>query len=506
MTASDRLLLVDRRQLLQAVFADGLEHPEAWHSVQALVLAEQALAQQRRNPVQHVLVRRASPGDALRRFHRKAAHEHREATEEGLLVRGEEIEGPGDGVAHRPLASRGVAGAAAQERKTALQPGQQGRRSEEGDAGGGQLDGEWQALQPGADLRHGRGVRQAQGEVGPRPLGHARRRVAPPHSRRDPRSSGPTSGPAAPAGGRQRRVRWRGATPRGWWRGSSGPEQRPGGRRGAGPPRPPARRCRAATGRRVGAGRRTGPRQGTEPLRMRPPAAGPTPARSSGGRGRGRRSGPGRRRRPRPRTPRQDRRRRAGPAASCRRRPAPSGDEADLVAAQQCGDVGGLALAADQRRPRPRQVRRCELPRRCRLADVARCRAAGGKQRRARSAWPRPRASASRRTVSRRGARRAPRSRSLTPRGLRPARAASSSWERAAVIRWRRSSAPNADVPSVAMPGPASCAVAAAAPPGPRRVPDPSTRPSAMVRIPPPCRLRGRCVGAARGGRRRRGG
>ena len=44
----------------------------------------------------------------------------------------------------------GVAGAAAQERKAALQPGQQGRRSEEGDAGGGQLDGERQALQPGA--------------------------------------------------------------------------------------------------------------------------------------------------------------------------------------------------------------------------------------------------------------------------------------------------------------------------------------------------------------------
>ena len=51
--------------------------------------------------------------------------------------------------------------------------------------------------------------------------------------------------------------------------------------------------------------------------------------------------------------------------------------------------------------------------------------------------------SASRRTVSSRGARRAPRSSSLMPCRLSPARSASSSWDSAAALRSRRSRSPN---------------------------------------------------------------
>ena len=123
----------------------------------------------------------------------------------------------------------------------------------------------------------------------------------------------------------------------------------------------------------------------------------------------------------------------------------------------------------------------------------------------ARPSSSKPMASASSRTVSTRGPVRAPRSRSLTPRALSPAFSASSSCDSAAAVRWRRSSSPYSDVPSVAMPGPGWGRALCPRRPSRARRACPNLRnraaraTSAMVRMPPPCRLRGRCVGAASG-------
>ncbi len=57
----------------------------------------------------------------LRRLQRAAASEDRQAAEVDLLLGGEEIVTPGDGIAHRLLPCRGVAGTARQEWQPLLQ-------------------------------------------------------------------------------------------------------------------------------------------------------------------------------------------------------------------------------------------------------------------------------------------------------------------------------------------------------------------------------------------------
>ncbi len=264
-----------------------------------------------------------------------------------------------DGVAHRPLASRGVAGAAAQERKTALQPGQQGRRSEEGDAGGGQLDGEWQALQPGADLRHGRGVRQAQGEVGPGRLGtpdeeshrrtrgeileaRGRRRVQQ-RQRGDDKDVFAGEAQHLAAGGEDLQVRSNG--------------QEVGEERGRlDHLLDVVEQQQDVAWAQVGGqdlGRGRSPSGCAHLLQAQRPRDRREDEGGVGDRGQADEDDPVRELRGKIGGDVQGQPRLADAA-----RPR-QGDEADLVAAQQCGDVGGLALAADQRRPRPRQVRRC---------------------------------------------------------------------------------------------------------------------------------------------------
>ena len=71
--------------------------------------------------------------------------------EHRLLAGVQQVVAPGDGVPQRLVPGRQVAGATAQERQPALQPPQQGARRQHGDARGGQLQGQGQAVQPAAD-------------------------------------------------------------------------------------------------------------------------------------------------------------------------------------------------------------------------------------------------------------------------------------------------------------------------------------------------------------------
>ena len=87
-----------------------------------------------------------STENSFRGLQGKTAAEDGEAPEERLLVGIEQVVAPGDGRAHAAQACRLVARAAGQQRQHAVEPCQQLRRRKHLDAGGGQLNREWQAV------------------------------------------------------------------------------------------------------------------------------------------------------------------------------------------------------------------------------------------------------------------------------------------------------------------------------------------------------------------------
>src|SRR5439155_15452376 len=106
------------------------------------------------------------------RVGRAPAHEYGQAPEEGLFVGVEQVVAPGDGSPEGALAGGQVLRAPGQQfqpgpRLRALQPPKDRLRWEEFDAGGGQLYGEGQPVQPAADLRHGRRAFRVKSEIGP---------------------------------------------------------------------------------------------------------------------------------------------------------------------------------------------------------------------------------------------------------------------------------------------------------------------------------------------------
>ena len=106
--------------------------------------------------------------------------EDREAPEEHLLLRREQVVAPGDGVAHRPLALR--AGRAPPPVSSGSRCSSRASSAGGGsslDPRGGQLDGQRQSVQPPADRGNGGGVVGCQREVGLGGLARARRRGGP---------------------------------------------------------------------------------------------------------------------------------------------------------------------------------------------------------------------------------------------------------------------------------------------------------------------------------------
>ena len=147
MTLPRRGLLAAGHQPLPRELTHRLEHQVARLIPAVRQQVDQALVDERRHAIQHIeRTVAARVADLPRGVEREAAGEDGEAPEERLLVRGEQVVAPGDRVAHRLLPGRQVAVAARQERQAPLQPGQQCRRREDLDAGGGQLDRQRQAV------------------------------------------------------------------------------------------------------------------------------------------------------------------------------------------------------------------------------------------------------------------------------------------------------------------------------------------------------------------------
>jgi hypothetical protein len=113
----DVVRLAGRLEPLASVLADRLQHGEARVRVAALRLAQEALAHQRRQHVQHgqrTGARQVAHG--LRRIQRATAGEHGQSAEEYPLFRLQQVVAPVDGPPQRLLTHGGVARSSRQHR------------------------------------------------------------------------------------------------------------------------------------------------------------------------------------------------------------------------------------------------------------------------------------------------------------------------------------------------------------------------------------------------------
>ena len=112
MAVSDRRLLTGRGQSLQGEFPHRLQHQVARFAAWTVLLPQQALLHQRRHAVQDVDRQVVPAGDRLGRLQREATDKDGEPAKETLVLRGQQVVAPGDGVAHRLLPGGQVAPAA----------------------------------------------------------------------------------------------------------------------------------------------------------------------------------------------------------------------------------------------------------------------------------------------------------------------------------------------------------------------------------------------------------
>ena len=94
-------------QPVQAELPHGLQQGIARLASRVLSLAQQTFIDERAHPLQDVQIA-GSIGDGLDRLQRASAGEDRKPAEEGLLMWGEQIMTPGDGVTQCLLAGWGV--------------------------------------------------------------------------------------------------------------------------------------------------------------------------------------------------------------------------------------------------------------------------------------------------------------------------------------------------------------------------------------------------------------
>ena len=210
-------------QALQPERADRLQHGEArGERVGVGATHHQALVDQGVEAGERLRERQAA--DGRRGLQRPAPGEDGEAAEERLLLRREQVVGPGDRVLDRLVPGRGIARSRAQHPQALAEQRQQRGRRQHVRPCRRQLDGQGQPVQPPADLRHGPGVLLGEGEVGidgPGPLheeGRGRRRA---HGvEGGVRSAAP---PGAVRAGPARRAR---GARRGWWPAPGGRDSR----------------------------------------------------------------------------------------------------------------------------------------------------------------------------------------------------------------------------------------------------------------------------------------
>ena len=151
------------RQPLGDEGADGLQHPRP-RAGPAVVQVDQAVLGEGLRQLQRPVLVQA--GHLRRGLDGPAVHEHRHGLQQGALGVVEQAHAPLDRGPQGLLALGQVHRARPQRVERGGEPAQQRGGIEQPGAGGGQLDGQRQALQPPADLRHRRGVARGEGEAG----------------------------------------------------------------------------------------------------------------------------------------------------------------------------------------------------------------------------------------------------------------------------------------------------------------------------------------------------
>src|SRR5438128_9809957 len=123
MSLSSDFHLPARRENLQPILADRLQHQEAWLLAFLLGLLQQALVDKRRHCIQdwlHLIAKRAA--HRLDGCKPATTGNHRESPEKPLLVGIEEVVAPGDGIAEGLLPRGPIAFPTRQDSQALPQP------------------------------------------------------------------------------------------------------------------------------------------------------------------------------------------------------------------------------------------------------------------------------------------------------------------------------------------------------------------------------------------------
>ena len=146
-----------RHGLVHRELANRLEHREARLPVDALLLAHEAVLDQRGDRVDRIALDLLGT-HALDGGQRGTAHEDRQAREHGAIGGVEHVVAPGDRPAQGLLPGGEVAAAALEQPEPPLEARQHRLRREDPDPRRRQLDRQREPVEADADLRHRRGV------------------------------------------------------------------------------------------------------------------------------------------------------------------------------------------------------------------------------------------------------------------------------------------------------------------------------------------------------------
>src|SRR5436190_995992 len=153
MSLSSDFYLPARRENLQPILADRLQHQEAWPLAFLLGLLQQALVDKRGHCIQdwlHLIAKRAA--NRLDGFQRATTGKDREPPEKPLLVGIEEVVAPGNGIAEGLLPRWQIAFPTRQYSQALPQPCDELLRLQQFDTRRRQLDSQWQPIQMGRYL------------------------------------------------------------------------------------------------------------------------------------------------------------------------------------------------------------------------------------------------------------------------------------------------------------------------------------------------------------------
>ena len=153
-------------ELLSRELADGFQHPEPRLAGGRLLLAQEAFVDQRADDVQRREAICRFETDDFDRLQAGAAGKHGEAGERGLVRVLKQVVAPCDGATQGLLTGGEVAGPPGEQGKLVTESVQDGLRAQDPDPGGGQLDGQRQAVKLDADLGDRRCVLIVHGEFG----------------------------------------------------------------------------------------------------------------------------------------------------------------------------------------------------------------------------------------------------------------------------------------------------------------------------------------------------